>query len=198
MSLLLLRAQNCQHSSKAEHVTPETCVLHGIKVLSKALYSWEILFIINIYVTTPSWAKHVYIPPVCFFKRQCWPDVFARALQLGLCLQLFSISPCNVSKSLRGQMLPHIHLFTKEHGCILLFLRVCIREKWQRACGVTESSYLLPPKEYGFGVEKRSEDLWGTMPKIVSHPKRSQLFGAWCKVNQWPWLGERLDFCLTR
>lgn len=60
MSLLLLRAQNCQHSSKAEHVTPETCVLHGIKVLSKALYSWEILFIINIYVTTPSRAKHMF------------------------------------------------------------------------------------------------------------------------------------------
>lgn len=67
-------------------------------------------------------------------------------------------------------MLPHIPLFTKEHGCILLFLRVCIREKCQRACGVTESSYLPHQRSMGL-VEKRSEDLWGTMPKNRVSPK---------------------------
>lgn len=49
-----------QHSSKEEHVIPETCVLHGIKVLSKALYSREILFIINIYIMTSLEAKHMF------------------------------------------------------------------------------------------------------------------------------------------
>ena len=101
------------------------------------------------------------------------------------------------SKSLRGQMFPHIPLFTKEPECFPLFFRVCIREKWQRACGVTEPSHLSPPMGYGVGVEKSSEDLWRRMPTNVSHLKRSQLCGACCKANQQLWLEERQDFCLT-
>lgn len=67
-----------QRSSKAQHVTPETCVLREIKVVSKALCSWEILFIINIYITTRLLAKHMFTFLHCvFFKRRGWPEVFA-------------------------------------------------------------------------------------------------------------------------
>lgn len=56
-----------QRSSKARHVTPETCVLREIKVVSKALCSWEILFIINIYIMTRLLAKHMFTFLHCVF-----------------------------------------------------------------------------------------------------------------------------------
>lgn len=48
-------------------MTPETCVLREIKVVSKALCSWEILFIINIYIMTCLLAKHMFTFLHCVF-----------------------------------------------------------------------------------------------------------------------------------
>lgn len=88
--------EKCQHSSKAEHVTPETWVLHEIKVVLKALYSWEILFIINIYITTPLLAKHMFTFFHSVSLRDSAGQRFFRALEIDLCFQLLSIYPWDV------------------------------------------------------------------------------------------------------
>lgn len=113
-------------------MTPETRVLHEIKVMLKALYSWEILFIINIYITTHLLAKHMFTFFHSVSLRDSAGQRFFRALDALTSICVFSYSPSMhqmFTKSLRGQMLLHILLSAKEPECILLVLSVCIREK---------------------------------------------------------------------
>lgn len=163
MPLLLLRAQRSVSTALRQSMW-----LLGLvscmesKFCQKPLYSWEILFIINIYVTTPLRAKHMFTFLQCVFLRDSAGQMFLQ--EHWNCFQLCSIYPCNISKSLRRQMLPHIPLFTRNMDAFCF--------SWEYVSGRSDrepvewlSHPTSPTKEHGFGVEKRSEEFWGMMSK---------------------------------